>query len=77
MFNQASLKLAGGRTLAISREGEGIYVQRVWLNGAPYTNSWLPLSKIHPGTTQLHFIMGTQPNKQRGSAIADRPPAFR
>ena len=31
MFDKATLQLAGGRTVLISREGEGIYVQQVML----------------------------------------------
>jgi len=77
MFDKATLKFAGGRTLIVTREGSGIYVQKVTLNGAPYASSWLPVSKLAQGTTQLHFTMGDQPDKQRGSSIADRPPVFR
>jgi putative alpha-1,2-mannosidase len=77
MFDKTTLRLAGARTLIVSRQGAGIYVQNVSLNGAPYPNSWLQISKLRPGTTQLHFVMDTQPNKERGQAIADRPPSFR
>jgi predicted alpha-1,2-mannosidase len=77
MFDKATLHLAGGRTLIISRQGQGIYVQNVSLDAAPYPNSWLPISKLHPGTTELHFTMSAQPNKQRGASIQDRPPSFR
>ena len=77
MFDHATLQLAGGRTVVISREGHGIYVQQVMLNGVPYTNTWLPLSKIHSGMNELRFKMGADPNTQRGTAPEDRPPAFR
>ncbi len=77
MFDKATLRLAGGQTLIISRQGEGIYVQNVSLDDAPFANSWLPIDKLHPSTTKLHFSMSTQPNKQRGRAIEDRPPSFR
>ena len=77
MFDKVTLRLAGGRTLSISRSGTGIYVQKVALDGAEYTSSWLPLERIHNGTTKLEFTMGAEPNKTRGSAIADRPPVFR
>jgi predicted alpha-1,2-mannosidase len=77
MFDRATLQFAGGRTVMVSREGQGIYVQQVMLNGAPYPNSWLPISKLHTGTNQLQFKMGTAPNTQRGTAPQDRPPAFR
>jgi len=77
MFEKATLRLAGGRTLILSREGQGIYVQRVMLNGMPFSSTWLPTSKIHAGTTQLQFIMGSEPNRKRGTAEQDRPPTFR
>lgn len=77
MFDKATLRLADNRTVILSREGPGIYVQRVTLNGSPYTSTWLSLDKIHSGTTHLHFVMSSDPNKQRGTAQQDRPPAFR
>ena len=77
MFDKATLHLAGGRTLVISRKGEGIYVQKVALDGKPYTSTWLPIDKLHAGTTQIQFTNGGEPNKQYGSAPADRPPSFR
>jgi predicted alpha-1,2-mannosidase len=77
MFDKVTLRLGGRRTLAVSRQGAGIYVQKVLLDGAPYSSLWLPLEKLHPGTTQLEFIVDSQPNKARGSAQADRPPSFR
>ena len=77
MFDKVTLKLAANRTLVIAREGQGAYVQDVKLDGAEFPGSWLPLEKLHPGTTQLRFIMGPQPNIQRGTKETDRPPLFR
>jgi predicted alpha-1,2-mannosidase len=77
MFEKATLHLAGGRTLVVSREGSGIYVQKVSLGGSTYSSSWLPLAKLRPGVNRLHFIVDSQPNQERGAAIADRPPLFR
>jgi len=77
MFDKATLRLSSGRTLVVSRQGEGIYVQSASIDSAPYANSWLPIGNLHPGTTTLHFTMGAAPNKRRGSAIQDRPPTFR
>jgi predicted alpha-1,2-mannosidase len=77
MFDKATLNLAGERTLAVSREGHGIFVENVLLDGAAYPNNWLPLGALHKGTTQLHFTMREQPNKERGTIPADRPPSFR
>jgi predicted alpha-1,2-mannosidase len=77
MFDKASLKLSGERTLVISREGQGIYVQRATLNGKPFASTWLPLIAIHQGANELHFTMGTQANTDRGTNLEDRPPNFR
>ncbi len=77
MFDKVTLKLAAGRTLIITREGSGTYVEGVKLDAAPYPGSWLPLSKLHAGANQLRFTMSDQPNKQRGAREADRPPLFR
>ena len=77
MFDKATLHLDGGRTLIVSRKGSGIYVQKVALDGAEYSNSWLPIDKLHSGATRLDFSVGPAPNRERGSAVADRPPAFR
>lgn len=77
MFDKATLKLSGDRTLVISREGQGIYVQHLTLNGSPYSSTWLPVGRIHRGVTQMRFVMGAEPNKQRGTAPEDRPPSFR
>jgi predicted alpha-1,2-mannosidase len=77
MFSQVTLRLGGGKTLVVNRQGRGIYVQSVLLDGAPYSSSWLPLEKLHPGTTQLQFTVDTKPNKTRGTSQSDRPPSFR
>ncbi len=77
MFEKDTLKFAGDRTLEISRQGQGIYVQSVSLNGTRYPSTWLPMSKIHAGTNAIQFTMGPEPNMQRGTAPEDKPPSFR
>jgi len=77
MFSKATLHFAGNRTLRVTRQGSGIYVQSCTLDGASYPSTWLPISKFHVGATELHFTMGTTPNKERGTAISDRPSSFR
>jgi putative alpha-1,2-mannosidase len=77
MFKKAVVHFGDGRTLAIQASGTGFYVQKVFLNGSPYANSWLPLSSLQRGTTDLQFVLGTEPNKKRGTSPADRPPSFR
>jgi predicted alpha-1,2-mannosidase len=77
LFQKATLRVAGGRTLVITRQGVGIYVHKVTLDGQPYRSDWLPLARLHAGTTRLDFTMSTTPDTVRGSAVNDRPPAFR
>ena len=77
MFKKAVLHLGDGRTLAVEGTGNGFYVQNVSLNGAPYSGSWLPLSSLQQGTTDLQFTLGPKPNLERGKSQADRPPSFR
>lgn len=77
MFDKVTLHLAAGKRFVIYRKGRGFYVRQVFLNGKPYSNSWLPLEKIHSGTTRLVFSTDSQPNRVRGTAIEDRPPSFR
>jgi predicted alpha-1,2-mannosidase len=77
MFEKATLKFAGNRTLVIVRKGDGIYVHDVTLNGAEYPSYWLPLNKLLAGENRLVFSNQQQPDTQRGTAIADRPPSFR
>ncbi|MGP8252025.1 MAG: GH92 family glycosyl hydrolase [Terracidiphilus sp.] len=77
LFDKATLKLAGNRTLVIVRKGEGIYVHDVTLNGVTYPNNWLPLAKLHAGENRIVFGTQAQPDTQRGTAKGDRPPSFR
>lgn len=77
MFEKATLHLAGGRTLVVSRQGKGNYVQQMMLNGTRYSQTWLPMTAIHAGATEIVFVMGAEPNKERGRGAEDRPPNFR
>jgi len=77
MFDRVTLRFAGNRTFVVSKGGDGIYVESASLDGAPYKSLWLPLEKIHAGTTHVEFRMSTEPNKERGAALQDRPPQFR
>ena len=77
MFAKITLELAGGRTLVISRNGDGIYVTNVMLDGKPYPTDWLPVEKIRPGVTRLDFATQAEPDTKRGTKVEDRPPSLR
>jgi predicted alpha-1,2-mannosidase len=66
-----------GTTFSIVAENnslENVYIQTVQLNGKDLTRSWLTHDQILAGG-ELHFRMGSQPNKDWASAREDRPPS--
>lgn len=77
MFERATLKLAGGRTLEITKKGAGIYVNEVRLDGAEYPTDWLPVAKIRAGVNRLACTVQPEPDTTRGTKIEDRPAALR
>lgn len=60
--------------VAENNSAENMYVQSVALNGKPLGRSWIAHEEIVAGG-ELRFRMGNRPNKQWGSAPADRPPS--
>jgi predicted alpha-1,2-mannosidase len=67
--------LGNGKTLTINRDGAGIYVQSVALNGKPYASSWLPVKDFLNTNTTLDFTMSETSGSKWATAIADRPPS--
>jgi len=66
-----------GKTFTIVAENnsaDNVYIQSATLNGKELTRSWLTHAQIVAGG-DLHFRMGSKPNKEWGSAPADRPPS--
>ncbi|NDV63667.1 GH92 family glycosyl hydrolase [Bacteroides sp. 224] len=57
---------------AVDNSKENIYIQRIELNGVPYTKSYITHEDIAKGGT-LKYFMGSQPNKEFGAAMEDRP----
>ena len=74
MFAKATLKMAGGRTLEVTRRGDGIYVSSVKLNGEPLANYWIPIDKLQTGVNRLEFSMQAKPDTTPAMAA---PPSFR
>jgi predicted alpha-1,2-mannosidase len=78
LVNRATLRnSAAGTTFTIVAENnsdQNVYVQSVELNGKPLTHSWFTHADIVAGG-ELRFRMGREPNKDWGSAPADRPPS--
>jgi len=53
---------------------QNVFIQRAELNGKELTRSWLTHGEIVAGG-ELHFRMGSEPNKEWAAAPADRPPS--
>lgn len=74
LFEKAALNVGNGKTFTISAKNnsdKNVYVQRVMLNGKPYTKSYISYDDIIKGGT-LELVMGPKPSKW-GTAKADRP----
>ena len=77
LFNHITLRLGNSRTVEIQKNGEGIYVSRLTVNGLPYGILWLPFDKSHASTIRFVFTTQATPDTHRGTAASDRPPTFR
>jgi predicted alpha-1,2-mannosidase len=74
MFAKATIHFGNGRTLVVTREGQGVYVNGVTVNGQPHASYWLSLDEIPANaTTTLHFSM--QETAPTSTSLA-APPAF-
>lgn len=60
--------------VAENNSEENVYIQTVQLNGKDLTRSWLTHDEILAGG-ELHFRMGSQPNKEWATTKPDRPPS--
>lgn len=78
LVNRAALRnpVTGAKftIVADNNSPENVFIQSVQLNGKDLTRSWITHAQILAGG-ELHFRMGSKPNKQWGSAPADRPPS--
>ena len=77
LFPQVMLTI-GGRQIHIEGQGAGRkapYVQRLLVDGAPYSQQWLPLATLASSDT-LAYTLAAMPTRAWGSAPADAPPAL-
>jgi hypothetical protein len=75
IFREASIDVGGGKRFVIKARGasdKNIYVQSATLNGKPYTKAYLSHGDIMAGG-EISFVMGSAPNKSRGSRPEDMP----
>ncbi len=78
MVNRARINNpATGTAFAIAAENnsrQNIYIQSAELNGKQLNCSWFTHADI-VAAGELHFRMGSKPNKEWASAVADGPPS--
>jgi len=75
LVRKAVLQVGGDKHFTMETanfDEKNIYIQRVTLNGEPYSKSFIDFQQIRSGAT-LKFYMGDKPNLAFGAAPADRP----
>jgi putative alpha-1,2-mannosidase len=75
---KVSMHLSNGKTFTVRAEkfsASNVYVQKVTLNGKPWTQAWLSHSTISEGG-ELVFTLGAKPNKSWGSRPEAAPGAM-
>ncbi|MCJ8209822.1 GH92 family glycosyl hydrolase [Mucilaginibacter sp. RS28] len=75
LFDEATLHFPGGKAMhlvAKNNSSKNIYIQKVTLNGKPYTKSYISHADLTKGG-ELAFEMGDKPNKNFGKLMQDRP----
>ena len=78
LFKKMTLKLENGKQIVITaprNSDENIYVNKVTVNGQPYSKEYLNHFDLMKGAV-IQFDMQAQPNKQRGTDPADFPYSF-
>jgi predicted alpha-1,2-mannosidase len=74
-FPKMTVTFEDGKQLEIIAENnspENIYIQSATLNGVPFTKNYLTYGELTSGGT-LHYVMGPEPNRSRGTNPADWP----
>ncbi|WP_069657883.1 GH92 family glycosyl hydrolase [Arcticibacter eurypsychrophilus] len=75
VFKKATITLENGKKFIIeatNNNDKNVYIQSATLNGKNYTANYFRHSDITNGGT-LKFDMGSDPAKEKGLAIADKP----
>ena len=80
LFDRAEIAVPGGTftIVAENNSSENKYIRRVWLNGRPYTKSWIGHEEVMAGG-ELRFEMDDEPHvwycPQEPEQYADQRPA--
>ena len=75
VMDEAIFSLENGNQfhiIASNNSAANKYIQRIFLNGKPYTRSWIRYADIMKGG-ELKFEMGEKPSSSWGVKPSDRP----
>lgn len=77
-FDKMTLRLENGKTMTITAQNcnqENKYIQSLSINGTPSTKNFFTHDQLMQGGN-IHYVMGSTPNKQRGISDSDAPYSF-
>ena len=74
-LDNVTLHLQNGKSVVLTRKGAGTYIQQMTIDGKPYSHNYLDHNRLLQGAS-IQFIMGDQPNHERGTGAKDVPYSF-
>lgn len=77
-FDRMTLHLENGKTMTITAQNcsqSNKYIQSLSINGTPSTKNFFTHDQLMQGGN-IHYVMGSTPNKQRGISDSDAPYSF-
>ena len=74
-LNRVTLHLENGKTVTLTREGKGCYIQSMTVDGRKHTNNYFSHNQLTKGCS-IRFVMGDKPNTRRGTGTHDLPYSF-
>ena len=74
-LNRVTLHLENGKTVTLTREGKGCYIQSMTVDGKKYTSNYFNHNLLTKGCS-IRFVMGDKPNTRRGTGTHDLPYSF-
>lgn len=77
-FDKMTLHLENGKTMTITAQNcsqSNKYIQSLSINGTPSTKNFFTHDQLMQGGN-IHYVMGSTPNKQRGISDSDAPYSF-
>ena len=74
-LNRVTLHLENGKTVTLTREGKGCYIQSMTVDGRRYTSNYFNHNQLTKGCS-IRFVMGDKPNTRRWTGTHDLPYSF-